>query len=176
MKNIKKIAIIGNAGSGKSTLAQKLQQTTNLPVYHLDKYFWKPNWTPSDLDEYKIVHDNLCNKELWIIDGMNLRFLAYRIEKADVIIFLDIPRYACFLNIFKRVIKYYGKEAPSSSKDCKEGINWKFIKFLKWVWNFKNRYPKKIKELLNIHANNKQVYILKSHKEIDQFIKNLKKL
>ena len=59
MKEIKKIAIIGNAGSGKSTLAYKLQQKLNLPIYHLDQYYWKPNWGRTDPDEYKIVHNNL---------------------------------------------------------------------------------------------------------------------
>src|SRR3990167_5017001 len=104
MKSIKRIAIIGNAGSGKSVLAQKLHQILHLPVYHLDKYFWKSNWTHPDPDEYKIIHDKLCNQEEWIMDGMNLRLLEYRIQRADIIIFLDIPRYLCFWRIFKRTI------------------------------------------------------------------------
>ena len=57
MKNIKRIAIIGNAGSGKSTLTQKLHTITNLPVYYLDQYFWKPGWVRTDPDEYKKIHD-----------------------------------------------------------------------------------------------------------------------
>ena len=42
----KKIAIIGCAGSGKTTLAFLLQKL-NLPIYHLDQYYWKPNWERS---------------------------------------------------------------------------------------------------------------------------------
>ena len=170
--NIKRIAIIGNAGSDKSVLAQKLHQILNLPVYHLDQYFWKPHWTHPNLDEYKLIHDALCDKDRWIIDGMNLRVLEYRIQKADMIIFLDIPRYICFWRIFKRTINYYGKETPSSAKDCPERINWKFFRFLKWVWDFKKRYPPKIMALLNAHADTKKIYILKSQNEIDAFLKN----
>lgn len=132
MKNIKRIAIIGNAGSGKSTLAQKLHEILNLPVYHLDKYFWKPNWTRPDPEEYKKIHDSICSQDKWITDGMNLRLLEYRIQRSDVIIFLDMPRYVCFWRIFKRTIKYYGRETPTSAENCPERFNWEFIKFLKW--------------------------------------------
>ncbi len=172
MKHIKKIAIIGNSGSGKSTLAKKLHNILDLPIYHLDQYFWKPNWTRPDLTEYKIIHDNLCDKNKWIIDGMNLNFLEYRIQKTEVVIFLDIPRYVCFINIFKRIIKYYGKRAPSSAKECKEGKNPEFMKFLKWVWNFKTTYPPKIMKLLKDYAGNKEIYILRSKKDIDLFLDN----
>jgi adenylate kinase family enzyme len=178
MKNIKRIAIIGNAGSGKSVLAAKLHHILKLPVYHLDKYFWKPNWTHLNLDEYKIIHDQLCDQPKWIIDGMNLRVADYRLQKADMIIFLDLPRYMCFWNIFKRVFKYYGKEAPSSAPGCPEGINLKFFKFLKWVWDFKARYPEKIRTLLdaqlrNAQKNTKEIYILRSQQEINQFLEEL---
>lgn len=173
MKHIKRIAIIGNAGSGKSTLAKRLLAIFSLPVYHLDQYFWKPGWVQSDRTEYEKVHNALCDKAEWIMDGMNLRFLEYRAQKADLIIFLDIPRYQCFWNIFKRIWRYYGKETPSSAKGCPERVNFGLIKFLKWVWNFKKRYPSKIREILKLYPD-KQIYILRSRKEIDTFIESLK--
>lgn len=172
MANYKRIAILGNAGSGKSTLTFKINKILDLTIYHLDKYFWKPNWVRSNLDEYKIVHDNLCNQDKWIIDGMNLKFLDYRISKADLIIFLDVPRYKCFWRIFKRTIKYYGKETPSSAQGCHERINWEFFTFLKWVWNFKSDYNPKIKEIFTKH-NDKEFYILKTQKDIDSFLEKL---
>ncbi len=174
MKTIK-IAIIGNAGSGKSTLAQQLRDILNLPLYHLDQYFWKPHWTHPNIDEYKLIHDTLCNQEMWIIDGMNLKFLDYRASRAEVIIFLDIPRYICLWRIFKRTIKYYGKETASSAQQCPERFNWKFIKFLKWVWDFKAKYPPKIRKLLSIYEDTKEVYILKSSTEINQLLEKLNK-
>jgi len=36
----KKIMIVGIPGSGKSTFALKLSQFLDLPLYHLDKYFF----------------------------------------------------------------------------------------------------------------------------------------
>ena len=173
-KEIKRIAIIGNAGSGKSTLTQKLQKITNLPVYYLDQYFWKPGWVRTDPDEYKKSHDAICDKDEWIIDGINLRVMEYRIKRADMIIFLDIPRYICIWRIFKRTFQYYGKETLSSPKGCPERFNWEFIKFLKWVWDFKKKYPPAIKELLKKYSDEKQIYVFKTQQEVDAFVKNLK--
>lgn len=171
MKNIKRIAIIGNAGSGKSTLTQKLQAITGLPVYYLDQYFWKPGWVRTDPDEYKKAHDAICAQEEWIIDGINLRVLEYRIQRADIVVFLDIPTYLCIWRIFKRTYANYGKETPSSAKGCPERFNWAFIKFLKWVWDFNKKYPSAIKELCKAHG--KKLYVLRTQKEVNEFIKKI---
>ena len=171
-KQIQRIAIIGNAGSGKSTLAQKLHEIAKLPVYHLDKYFWKPNWVQRDPGEYKVMHDELSQRDAWIMDGMNLRLLESRIARADIIIFLDMPRRTCFWRIYKRLFKYYGRVTPSGAEQCPEKITWQFVKFMKWVWDFKKKYPPRIMELLDA-ANQKEFYVLRSTQEVEQFIEKL---
>lgn len=171
MKNIKRIAIIGNAGSGKSTLALKLHSITKLPVYHLDQYFFMPNWEKPIPEEYKIVHDSLCDKEEWIIEGVNLKLLDYRAARADIIIFLDVPRYICLWRTFKRTIVYYGKERPESADGCKEQFNKAYLKLIKYIWNFEKEYHPIINEILTKYSREKPIYILKSRKEIDHFCK-----
>lgn len=52
----KKIAIVGNAGSGKTTTALYLHNKLNIPLYHLDQYYWKPGWQRSDHEEFYAVH------------------------------------------------------------------------------------------------------------------------
>ena len=173
IKNIKRIAVIGNAGSGKSTLAKQLHDILGLPVYHLDQYFWGPNWTHPDPDEYKAIHDKLCDKEEWIMDGCNLRVFDYRAQRANMIIFLDMPRYLCLWRIFKRLFRYYGKQAPNSAKGCHEGINCKFFAFLKWVWQWNKKYPQKIKAALS-KIHNTEIRIFKSQKELDKFLNTLR--
>jgi adenylate kinase family enzyme len=175
---IKRIAIIGNAGSGKSTLAWRLHTIFKLPVYHLDQYFWKPGWIFPNLDDYQVIHDELCDRDAWILDGMNLRLLQYRIERADIVIFLDIPRYKCFWRIFKRTLKYYGKETPSSAPGCCERFNGEFIRFLKWVWHFKSRYPERIREIVGdvmYEQSEKQFIVVRSQKEVDELVDALRK-
>lgn len=172
MEPIRRIAIIGNAGSGKSTLARKLHTIFKLPVYHLDQYFWKPGWVEPNHSDYLDIYTDICEKESWIIDGMNLHLLMYRLESTDVIIFLDFPQYLCFWRILKRTIKYYGKETPSSAQGCHEKFDKKFLKFLKWVWRFKKIYRPYARTILRMYEDEKQIHILRSQKEVDQFLAN----
>lgn len=62
-----KIAIIGSPGSGKSTLALKLHKILHIPLFHIDQYFWKPDWQTPDRQEFRKIHDQLCDAPEWII-------------------------------------------------------------------------------------------------------------
>lgn len=172
---MKRIAIIGSPGSGKSVLAKKLQAIFNVPVYHLDQYFWKPGWVHPDIIEYKLIHDSLCDKDEWIIEGMNLKVAAHRMNRADMIIYLNMPRYLCFWRIFKRTWRYYGVETPSSAAGCVEHLNLEFFKFLLWVWNYKKKYPTIIRALLASQAHEKEIHILNSPKEVEAFIELMRR-
>jgi len=50
---MRQIVILGNAGSGKSTLARQLGTRLTLPVVHLDRLFWGPNWSMPEADAFR---------------------------------------------------------------------------------------------------------------------------
>ncbi len=89
-----RIAIVGISGSGKSTLANKLGKKLNLPVFHLDKYFWTYGWKEryATKEEFTPIVEGFARQSNWIIDGNYRESLDVRLEKADTIIFLDIPK------------------------------------------------------------------------------------
>lgn len=174
--NAKRIAVIGNAGSGKSTLTKQLHTILGLAVYHLDQYFWGPNWQHPDPAEYKKIHDGLCDRSEWIMDGVNLRLLEYRIQKSDVIIFLDISIYTCLFRVLKRSVKYYNQEMADNAAGCKQQLNSKFVQFMKWILNFNKEYKPRIIKLLDEYKNSKSIYILRSADEVEQFIRRIKVL
>lgn len=162
----KKIAIIGCAGSGKTTLALYLNKKLNLPVYHLDQYYWKKGWQRSDFDAFSVIHTKLCAQETWIMEGSYYRLFQHRSQAAEAIIFLDPPRYRCLWRVLKRSILYWGTAIPGSSKECKQEIfTIKFLEFLYWIWTFNKRYRDAIMQELDNLKHEKKVYILKSLKE-----------
>jgi adenylate kinase family enzyme len=161
-----KIIIYGNPGSGKSTLAVRLQQLLNIPLYHLDQYFWRPNWQEPVRAEYEKIHNNLCDLPEWIIDGVSTTTLEYRIQKADIVIFLDVSRYVCLYRVFKRALLNYGKVNFSSAAGCSErGPDMKFLKF---IWNFDSNQKIRALALFEKYKNCKSFFIIKNKTELDK--------
>lgn len=94
--NYNKIAIVGNTASGKSTLAVLLGKKLGLPVYHLDKYLWRPGWVRVPEAEFTHDHDLLLQHTAWIIDGVAyFSALKKRLLEADVIIYFKLNPTVC---------------------------------------------------------------------------------
>lgn len=168
---MKRIIILGCAGSGKSTLAFQVQQITVLPLYHLDQYYWKPHWQMPIFEDFKAVHDDLCDRDAWIIEGMSAHTLLYRIIRADCVIFLDVPRKTCLWRVFKRVMKNYNICTASSAIGCPERFS---FAFMRWIWGFKKRTRPYIMDLLSYYMKEKKIFIISSQSDKEEMIKKIK--
>lgn len=170
--NLKKIAIVGNAGSGKSTLSLKLAKILNLPLYHLDQYFWKPGWVEPDRAEFEKIHNKICDKPEWVLEGMAIRFFEYRIQKADCVIFLNIPTYKCLYRTLKRAYLNFDKEYYASAKGCPEGKpSWKFLKF---ILTFNTVRKPTIENLLKQYKDTKKIFVIHNQKELDSLLEKFR--
>ncbi len=164
-----KIAIVGNPGSGKSTLATRLHSITGIPVYHLDQYYWKPGWQRPIKEEFAQIHQELCDKERWIIEGVAMSLFDYRAEKADIIIFFDVPTYLCLFHVFKRAITSFRREYFSSAKGCPEKLP--DVNLLRYIWNYNRDKKPEIEALLEKYKNQKQIFVVKNNTELNELIK-----
>lgn len=170
----RKIAIIGCAGSGKTTLAFRLAQLTELPLYHLDQYYWKPGWQREEWEQFQKIHDELCQRPEWIIEGPYTKLLQNRLEHADVIVYLDIPRTQCLLRVIRRAWTHRGESIPGSPKDCPQRIMSRgFFDFLLWIWNFKSRNHDFIMHLLHEHPSQPTVYVVSNDQEIEKLLHDI---
>ena len=168
---MKKIAIIGSGGSGKSTFARKLGEKLFIEVYHLDAILWKPNWTAVSKQQQEIIQHQLVSKEQWIIDGNYNGTLDIRLNAADCVIFMDMPRKLCVYRVFKRMILHRNKQRPDMADGCTERFD---LNFLKWVWNYPHDKRPGVIDKLQKLKNDKKIIILSSPKEAHDFIENIK--
>ena len=167
---MKKIMIIGSGGAGKSTLSKKLGQKLNIEVFHLDRFFWKPNWEQITDNELAEIQKELTKKEQWVIDGNYSNNIDIRLNEADTIIFIDLKNYLCVWRVFKRSILNYNKQRSDIGEGCLDKID---FAFLKWVWNYPKRSRPKIIEKLNKLEKLKKIYVLKSSFEVKKFIEDI---
>ena len=158
------VAIDGPSGAGKSTLARKLGEKYGLPVIHLDKLWWLPNWVNRPEEEFDALLSAELKKPVWIIDGNYLRTLDERLRYADFCIFLDLPTEECLKNAYERVETYKEKTRPDMTEGCAERID---DEFASWIVN----YREKVRPVMLTKLKNSGVpfVILKSREETDAF-------
>jgi len=105
MNKFNKIAIIGNSGSGKSTLANKLGKRLSLPVHHIDLHFYIEEAQLTTGEEWTQKLTEFLAKDKWVVEGGGDN-LELRIDRADIIVFFDIPTYVCLWRVVKRYVLY----------------------------------------------------------------------
>lgn len=123
---MKRIVIIGSGGSGKSTLARKLGEVLHLPVYHLDKLYWQPNWQELPRGAWLRVQQEIFAQPAWTMDGNYGGAMEVRLAAADAVIFLDRPRLLCLWRVFKRFLRYRGRVRPDMTQGCEERLTKNF--------------------------------------------------
>ncbi len=159
-----KIAVLGYAGAGKTYLSDYISANKNIPVLHLDEIKWNKEWKPVD-DSLVLpkVSDFMAN-DSWVIDGY-YKYLFYdeRLEQADLIVLILLPRLTCFYRTVKR--------AKTRKKDgYKNDLNWWFVKFTLFGCRNKER-RQTYAEIAEKHKE--KTVVLKTRKQVDEFIKNV---
>ena len=114
--------------------------------------------------------NDLVKKEGWIIDGNYGGTMDIRLNAADTIIFLDIPRTICIYRAFKRMLQYRNKTRPDMGEGCEERFSFEFFE---WIWEYPKTKRPKILDRLKQLSKEKEVIILKSPKEVENYIENV---
>lgn len=162
-----RISIIGGSGSGKSTLCSILSKELNLPAIHLDGINFDSNWVEIDKSKRDNIIVNKALEDKWIIDGNYTKTLKNRLERADLIIWLDYSTFALLKGVLKRIFKSINKERPEIP-GCKERFDFNFIKYV-ITYNKKKRYI--IVENLEDIPKEK-ILIFKNQKKLNKWLKD----
>ncbi|MGB3801933.1 MAG: hypothetical protein WA952_19090 [Lewinella sp.] len=167
---MKRIMIIGCGGAGKSTLAQQLHAITGIPLIHLDRHYYQPDWAAPKMKEWEATVATLAARDKWIMDGNYGGTMDLRFERADTIIFLDRSRWRCLYRVIKRLVASYGRTRPDMGAGCRERFNWGFIVY---VFRYNStRRPALLNRLADL-ADYKEVYRLRNDKGVNAFLRGL---
>ena len=157
---MKRIAIFGRPGSGKSVFAKSLSKQLNIPLYHLDCYYFSANWTERDYAEFLALQQGIVDQDLWIVDGNYLKSLEMRFARADVVVYFRRSKYLCYWRVCKRRFSAI-KDAPDRPADCPEEIAWKLLTFM---WKFEHLTNSR---LLDLHKKYPQVKLCEIRNNAD---------
>ena len=159
-----KIAVLGYAGSGKTYLSDYISEKKNIPVLHLDDIKWDKEWKPIDDSVVLPKVADFMAKEDWIIDGYyTYLMIDERLQKADKIILLQLPRMTCF---FRAVKRKKSRRQDGYAND----MNWWFVKFTLFGCRNKERrnYYAEIAE-----KNKDKTVVLKTKRQVEEFMRSI---
>jgi adenylate kinase family enzyme len=89
---LRRIAVIGSSGSGKSTLAARLAAHYGLPYVATDAVYWQPGWRPTPATEVRAWLARATAAEHWVTDGNFEPDRDVLWARAELIVWLDLPR------------------------------------------------------------------------------------
>ena len=164
-----KTIIIGNGGSGKTWLAKKIA-STEVQIIHLDNLFWLPGGFDEKRGKEEVnqlivqskTHDN------WIVEGVFGELAKQYFDKAETLIWLDIPWDVCRSRLQQR-----GSESKKhmGRKQSEGGL----IKLIEWASHYYDRTDFKSysghQSLFNFFQGNKVQ--LKSEDEVNLYIQSV---
>ena len=135
---MRRVAVIGPPGTGKSTLSRRLAQITGLPLIHLDRLFWSEGWVSTPRDQWEREVRRMVAGDEWIIDGNYASTLGIRLEVADTVILLDLPRSIYIRRVITRMLRAFIRREtrPDLASGCPERPDANFFRFLHYVWGF----------------------------------------
>ena len=99
---MRRALVIGCPGAGKSTFARRLRDRTGLPLYYLDRLYWRADRTHLEPDAFDARLNEVLSLDEWIIDGNYTRTLPMRLERCDTVFFLDYPVEVCLEGVAAR--------------------------------------------------------------------------
>jgi adenylate kinase family enzyme len=157
-----RILITGNAGSGKTSVAMALATSLNLQYVGLDNIVWKAGWIRTPRTERREKEIEISQRPSWVVDGVS----DILMQKADIILFLDVPRHRCFYRAFFRNLPYLFRSRPGMPERCPEI---RIVPTLvRIIWNFPVTVAPRI--LAESHRGDKRFFRANTQFEIDSAV------
>jgi hypothetical protein len=165
----RRVIVTGLAGAGKSTLSIALAARTGLPLIHLDLHFWKPGWVAPSETEWREKQRAVLAGEAWIADGNYHETLDLRLERADTVVFLDLPWWRCSGRALRR-----GFRMPGELPEGCTYTRWQRLRD-EWglavrIWQVNRSQPELEREIIARHGSHVALHVLGSTRAVRQLL------
>lgn len=161
-----RILVIGCSGGGKSTLSKKLAHKFALNLISIDRDVrWLPGWKERDKREQRARLSELIQEDRWIMDGSGASTFDIRLPRADLILWVRVPRHLALFGLARRVLRHYGKVRPMMAAGCPEPIPDR--EFISYIWNFEKQHAPRFISQIDLYGPMVPVCVLDTRKQIN---------
>ncbi len=162
-----RISILGLSASGKTTLAKRIARHAGIPRLEIDRIWFSEGGhnAKSEKEKERVRRKieaevaKFIKKPIWVSDGLYRRVQPEIAERADIIVFLDIP-------LWRRVIRHAKR---ISKKDRHPELNWwNDLGHFQAMFQLAGDRLKNTQRFLTKHSE--KVVHLKSKRDVERFL------
>lgn len=173
LREMKKIAVIGNGGGGKTTLSRRHHQLYQLPLTHVDSIQYTAGMQTRNIEETRAALNKIADMEKWIIDGFGpLDVMEKRFSIADKIVFVDFPIWRHYWWCTKRQMKSLWSPRQELPENCNEASFSHTVKLYKTLWRVHTKIRPQLLEIFSKENIKERVLTIRNVKEWTSLFKN----
>jgi adenylate kinase family enzyme len=170
-----RVSLVGIPGSGKTTVGRQLAASLGVPFVELDAIFHQPGWGELPRDDFRQRVSEALTADRWVVDGNYSAVQDLVWQRADTVVWLDLPRPLVMRRIILRTIRravtrerlWNGNREPLTNfyrlDPEKNVIRWAWVKYHEYV----ERYGAAMHDAAYAHLS---FVRLRSRHEVDAFL------
>ncbi|MBV8952103.1 MAG: adenylate kinase [Actinobacteria bacterium] len=174
---MRRVSVVGVPGAGKTAVARRLSVSLGVPLVELDSIFHQPGWAELPREEFRHRVAEVTTADGWVVDGnySAVRDLVW--ARADMVVWLDLPRGLVMRRIVARTVRralrreqlWNGNREPISNfyrlDPTKNIIRWTWVKYGEYV----DRYEAAMRDPAYAHLT---FVRLRSPQDVEAFVFN----
>lgn len=172
---MQRVSVVGDSGSGKSTLARALAARLGVPYLELDAVNHQPGWVPLPPDDLRRAVAATISGEGWVVDGNYSAVRQLVWERADTVVWLDLPRRTVMRQIIWRTLRRVALRQELWNGNRERWRNAVSLdpekSIIAWAWHnhgkYRTRYPAAARDPANAHLT---FLRLTSREEVARFL------
>jgi adenylate kinase family enzyme len=102
---MRRVSVVGSSGAGKTTFAADLAGRLGAEHLELDSIFHQPGWAPLPREEFRARVAEFIAASAWVVDGNYSAVQDLIWDRADTVIWLDLPRWRVMRRITWRTLR-----------------------------------------------------------------------
>jgi len=172
---VRRVSVVGTSGSGKSTVARKLAEILEVPFLELDGVNHQPDWTPLPVDEFQRVVAAAAAGDGWVIDGNYSAVRPLVWDRADTVVWLDLPKRTVMRQIVWRTLRRvaFRKELWNGNRERWQNFfSWNPEEsVISWAWHRHAEYHERYRAAATDPDNAHLTFVrLSSRGDINRFL------
>jgi len=118
-----RVLVVSCSGGGKSTLSLQLANLCQMNLISIDRDVrWLAGWIERDKHTQRALIAELIKQDRWVMDGSGSSTFDLRLPRADLVLWIKVPRRIALAGLAHRVIRSYGSVRPEMAEGCPERV------------------------------------------------------